>query len=536
MPTTTGLWGNMSLKRGHAAGFPALFPPRPLRQLRLLPLFLAASLLTTGSAGAGTEDITLRSLEGNIVLSGRLQGYDGEFYRMETAWGPLTIDGAGVMCDGPACPDLIAPRATIRIIGASGPGQSLMPGLMRSFATARGLSFRELPPGPGEAWAAQIIAPEGDEILADITFTAASPEAAQAAMASGAAELELSALPSRGADARPIALDAMVPVMAPGNPTPRLSTPALAAALAGTMRNWAEFGGPDMPVVLHALSPETDMGRALAEKLGAPIRADVLHEDMASLAEAVAKDPWALAITGKTGLGPAVIAPLTDSCGFPLLATPVSVKAEDYPLALPLYLVTPPRRLPLFAREFLEFLATPAANQAVAQAGYIDRAVEAAPMTADGLRLLNAIRGAGEDVSLADLKRLAEVMEGADRLSLTFRFEEGTSILTPSGQENLRHLARMIAAQQFPAKALILAGFSDGAGDAGANRALSHDRAARVVQDLAALAPDLRPEDLPRIEGFGEALPMACDETAIGRRLNRRVELWMVPDFKPEPL
>ncbi|WP_226933769.1 phosphate ABC transporter substrate-binding/OmpA family protein [Pseudogemmobacter faecipullorum] len=524
----------MSLIRGHATGFSARLAPLFPAMRRILMAALLTGLVTPGLARA--EDITLRSLEGNIVLPGRLQGYDGEFYRIETAWGPLTIDGSGVMCEGPACPDLVAPRAMLRIIGAEDPGLSLMPGLLRSFATARGLTFRDLEPGAGEAWAAQITSPAGDEVLADIAFTAASPEAARAALDSGAAEFELSALPSRGADARPIALDAMVPVMAPGNPTPRLSTPALAAALAGTARNWSEFGGPDMPVVLHALAPETDMGRALAERLGAPVKADVLHEDMASLAAAVAKDPWALAITGKTGVAPAMIAPLSDSCGFPLLPSPVSVKAGDYPLALPLYLVTPPRRLPLFAREFLEFLATPAANQAVAQAGYIDRAVEAAPMTADGLRLLNAIRGAGEDVTLEDLKRLAEVMEGADRLSLTFRFEEGTSILTASGQENLRHLARMIAAQQFPAKALILAGFSDGAGDAGANRALSRDRAARVVQDLAALAPDLRPEELPRIEGFGEALPMACDETVIGRRLNRRVELWLVPDFRPEPL
>ena len=30
---------------------------------------------------------------------------------------------------------------------------------------------------------------------------------------------------------------------------------------------------------------------------------------------------------------------------------------------------------------------------------------------------------------------------------------------------------------------------------------------------------------------FGEALPMACDETAVGRQLNRRDELWLRPDF-----
>ncbi len=209
------------------------------------------------------------------------------------------------------------------------------------------------------------------------------------------------------------------------------------------------------------------------------------------------------------------------------------MKAEDYPLALPLYLLTPPRRLPLLAREFLEFLSSPAGEAAVAAAGFIDRSVERAPMTQDGLRLINAIRGAGEDITLADLQRLAGVMDGADRLSLTFRFQEGTSILDASSQENLAHLARLIAAEGFPAQALILAGFSDGKGDARANAALSLERAQRVLSDLAALAPDLAPDQLPRVEGFGESLPMACDETAVGRRLNRRVELWVVPDFTP---
>jgi phosphate transport system substrate-binding protein len=286
-----------------------------------------------------------------------------------------------------------------------------------------------------------------------------------------------------------------------------------------------------MPLVLHAMAPDTDLGRALGDRLGIDIQAEVQHSDMASLAAAVARDPWALAITGRAEVGPARTLPLTDSCGFPLLGTSMAVKAEDYPLALPVYFLTPQRRLPLLAREFLDFLASPAAEQVVARAGFIDRATERAPMTQDGLRLINAIQGAGEDVTLADLKRLVALMDGADRLSLTFRFEDGGTVLTPSSQENIADLARLIASGGFAGEALVLAGFSDGSGAAEANLALSVERAARVLDELQAAAPDLRPEDLPRVEGFGEALPMACDETAAGRHLNRRVELWLVPDF-----
>ncbi|MBL9046437.1 MAG: OmpA family protein, partial [Tabrizicola sp.] len=92
-------------------------------------------------------------------------------------------------------------------------------------------------------------------------------------------------------------------------------------------------------------------------------------------------------------------------------------------------------------------------------------------------------------------------------------------------------LAQLIASGQFANERLVLAGFSDGSGAADANLALSIERAARVAQELAAIAPDLPLERLPVVDGFGEALPMACDETEIGRHLNRRVELWLLPDF-----
>jgi phosphate transport system substrate-binding protein len=186
-------------------------------------------------------------------------------------------------------------------------------------------------------------------------------------------------------------------------------------------------------------------------------------------------------------------------------------------------------------REFLDFLRTPQAQEVIAAAGYVDRSASRQPMTSDGLRLINAIQGAGEDVTLADLKGLVGLMDGADRLSLTFRFEDGSSTLDAHSRDNLVDLAQLIASGQFRGEKLLLAGFSDGSGDAAANRALSVERASRVAQELAVIAPDLSPEVLPTVEGFGEALPMACDETAVGRQLNRRVELWVLPDFPGQP-
>ncbi|MGL5010000.1 MAG: OmpA family protein [Paracoccaceae bacterium] len=483
--------------------------------------------------GAMAQDVTLTAREGGLQLDGVLQGFDGEFYRINTSYGPLTVDAQGVICEGPGCPDLTAPFASLRFVGAPDAGAALVPPLMAAFASQRGLTYELV---PGAAFAARVKDPVSGNALAEISFVPMLPDAAAEALVAGAAEFAVAAALNPDFGNRAMAMDALIPVMAADNPTPVISSRDLAAVLSGEITNWAPLGGPDMPIVLHALGPETDLQRALVARLGREIEAEVLHDDLATLARAVADDPYALAIIGQSQLGPARRLPLTDSCGFPLLPSALAVKAEDYPLSLPIYLLTPRRRLPLLAREFLEFLATPAAQEVIAAAGYVDRSPESQPMTADGLRLINAIQGAGEDVALADLKALVTVMTGADRVSLTFRFEDGSSALDANSQQNLADLAQLLEAGQFADKDLIFAGFSDGSGDAAANLALAAERAEGVAGALREAAPDLPPDRIPRVVAFGEVLPMACDTTTVGRGLNRRVEFWLRPKAIDTPL
>jgi phosphate transport system substrate-binding protein len=138
--------------------------------------------------------------------------------------------------------------------------------------------------------------------------------------------------------------------------------------------------------------------------------------------------------------------------------------------------------------------------------------------------------GAGDDVRLETLKQLANVMRDAERLSLTFRFEDGSSTLDANSRDNLTMLARMLATNAFRGEEVILVGFSDGSGNAEANLQLSESRAMAVLQSLTEKATDLPPDQpLPGVMAFGEALPMACDTTAAGRRANRRVEVWLRP-------
>ena len=492
-----------------------------------------AALVFSGPAGA--QDVTLTSRDGALSISGTLTAYDGEFFRISSAYGPLTIDGQAVLCEGPACPDLTAPKARIAITGALDAGAKLLPPLLAAFARSRGLTLQ---PGEPAVFSDRV----SGEALAEVSFVAAGPAASHDAVLSGAATMALASSTEPDLGSQSVALDAMVAIVASDNPTPRISTTDLARVLSGEVQNWDQVGGPDMPLILHGLTADSDVARALKARLGKNPVVLVVHESLAALALAVARDPWAIAITGRSVAGAAKVLPLTDSCGFPLLPTRLAVKAQDYPLTLPIFFLTPRHRLPLLAREFLEFLSTPEAQAAVAAAGYIDRSVERQPMTSDGLRLINAIKGAGPETTLEDLQRLVGAMDGTDRLSLTFRFEDGTNTLDAASQDNVADLAQMLEAGIFKGKLLTLAGFSDGQGSAQANLELSQGRADAVLGALKALVPGMPVEQLPAAQAFGEALPMACDAVAAGRRLNRRVEVWLKPAFvaanatdSPEP-
>lgn len=486
---------------------------------------LAAAVLAAPFAFA--QDATLSARDGGLSLSGDLLGFDGEFYRLRTEYGDLTVDAAAVICDGPACPDLAAPRADIRITGAEDAARRLLPPLLSAFARARGLTFAIQQTDQG--FTAQIDEPRSGQRLADVSFTPATPIDARKMIDNGFADLSVAALSSPEVNARVLAMEALVPLVARDNPVQRVRTSDLARALLGEVTNWRDLGGPDMPIVLHALNAESALQIAAEARLGQVIDGAVIHDSPADLAEAVARDPWALALSGVTVSGDARVLPITDSCDFPLPATALAVKAEDYPLSAHLYLLAPKRRLPLLAREFLEFLATDAAQAAVAASGFIDRRPTRMPLTGEGQRLLNAIRNAGPEVSLEELQRLAAAMTGAERLSLTFRFEDGSSQLDAASQDALAQLGRLIAARAFDGYALTFAGFSDGSGEAAVNLDLSRDRAQAVRAALAREAPDLGDTELPVVEAYGESLPIACDTTFAGRKANRRVELWLHP-------
>ncbi len=475
------------------------------------------------------QDVTLTSRDGTLSVAGEFRGFDGELYRVMTDYGLLTVDGEGVVCDGPACPDLTQFVARIRVAGEAAAGEGVLVPLLAAFAKARGFQIER------DGDTIELRETGTGRVVADFAFLPSDPPGAADALRQGTAEIALAATTEPDLNARTLGSEVLVATVAPDSPASVMATTDLARALAGEVDNWSVLGGQDRPLVIHALAGGTGFRRALEARLGQAVVAAQEHATLEELDAAVARDPWGLAVTAASSVRRARVLPLTDSCGFALQPAKSAVKAEDYPLTQPFYLLTPRRRLPLVAREFLDFLSTPAAGPAIAAAGLVDREAEQTDLLTDGLRLSNAIRAAGPEVTVEELQRLTHAMQGAVRLSLTFRFEDGARTLDPASRDNLADLLRLIEAGQFAQQELVFVGFSDGSGTAASNLALARDRADLLREDVAAALPDLVAEGVGlAVEAFGEALPIACDESPIGRKLNRRVEVWLRP-FKDTP-
>jgi outer membrane protein OmpA-like peptidoglycan-associated protein len=109
-----------------------------------------------------------------------------------------------------------------------------------------------------------------------------------------------------------------------------------------------------------------------------------------------------------------------------------------------------------------------------------------------------------------------------------FSFAPGKSEI---GTENFPLLHKIVSAiTEFKGAKIHIYGHTDGTGDAAKNLALSQQRAENVAKFLTQVGGV--PADAVDIEGYGKERPVASNDTADGRALNRRVEIVITPPGK----
>jgi outer membrane protein OmpA-like peptidoglycan-associated protein len=129
---------------------------------------------------------------------------------------------------------------------------------------------------------------------------------------------------------------------------------------------------------------------------------------------------------------------------------------------------------------------------------------------------------------LRDLRAQATDRGWVLSLGSEMLFDPGQASLKPGGRQSVERIAQ--ALQRHPERRIMVEGFTDSTGSEELNQRLSEQRAEAVRQALVqAGVPVYR----ITTRGYGEAMPIASNDTAAGRQLNRRVQIVLSPEGTP---
>jgi outer membrane protein OmpA-like peptidoglycan-associated protein len=149
----------------------------------------------------------------------------------------------------------------------------------------------------------------------------------------------------------------------------------------------------------------------------------------------------------------------------------------------------------------------------------VSEATQKLVASAEGVRVVNIrTTDATPDASTRALKTATQGKLDALLSQDVVEFDSASARLTEHGREVLDQVAPLLAAS--PASLCEIQGHTDAQGNPNANRELSYRRAIETKNYL--VNKGIAPERL-ETKGYGDTVPIASNETAEGRRKNRRI-------------
>lgn len=459
-----------------------------------------------------------------------------------------------------APPTAIPNNAAVRLAGSNIIGLGVIPPIANAWIRKIGLPAVRTE--PGQESEELIMLAEGAEgarrMRVEVKFhgTATGLEP----LLRGQADLWMAARPARDADLDPlrrrgmpnvpplasfqapgvenvIALDAIAIIIHPSNPLRKLSMAQIRDIFLGRTTDWSAVGGPSGPISVFAPDPASATFESLCTSVLGIATAQQCQQQLArlaappfksvdDLADTVSGNPAAIGWVGVVAKRNARAVQIETDCGSLHEPDAFSVKAEEYPLARRYLIYAPPNRpISPAAQDLLKFMLSQNGQAALRDAGGIDLLPGLANEDYASARLDlagNAMDGNRTRVRATDAQAFEDAIQDANRLSVTFRFREGTDTLDARAEADLARLVGLMQSPAYAKSQLVLIGFSAARGDYNANRTLSRDRAAAVRERLVAMGVTNVSST-----GVGPASPVACNGDNPTATLNQRVEAWV---------
>lgn len=445
------------------------FASLTLAALIVIPIFIfIAAKYKAPSGGATGEGVALR-LHGSNTIGGKLAPALAEaFLRKEGAANVRTTNGDKP--DEAKVSGLLPGNSSPTIIEISSHGSATAFADLIGKAADVGLSSRRIEPAE-----TQKLAPLGD-------MTSPSSE-------------------------HILGLDGIAVIVNRNNTIDALTREQVAKIFSGEITNWSQVQGPNAPIKVYARDDKSgtfDSFKSLVLEKSNLISNAVRFEDSVALSDAVAGDSNGIGFIGLPYIRDAKAIAISEGNAPPLMPNALTVSTEDYILSRRLYLYTPAHSTNIWVGKFLEFALSNAGQQIVGENGFVAQTVKSESTAV-------AANAPGE------YKRLTN---GAERVSLDFRFRRGGKDLDNKARLDLDRVVSFVADLKFSGQNILLFGFADDG--LGNDLEISRERAQLVAEQFKR-----RGIDPAVVTGFGSLIPVASSATDEGKEKNRRVELWL---------
>lgn len=418
-----------------------------------------------------------------------------------------------------------APDADLRIQGSNTIGANLGPALVAAMLAEHGLrDIHRVAAAPPNEHTIMGTDAQGREVRVDVAAHGsgtgfAALKAGQADVVASSrpikdrelVELErLGDLKSQAAE-HVIAIDGLAIILHPHNPLTALSTEQLAQVFSGQIKTWEALGGSGGGIHLYARDDQSGTWETFKELVltrGAHVLSPTAQrfESSEQLSDAVSQDPQAIGFIGLPYVRAAKAVAIVDGESQPMLPLDSLIASEDYPLSRRLFFYLPPGASNPWAKALIAFTQSAKGQAVVAHNGFVAQSVVAGHVAA------------GPHMP-ADYRKLTQQ---AQRLSVNFRFEEGSASLDNKARQDMLRVVDYLRAHAKLDKQVTLVGFGDVKDDPERAQLLSKLRAMAVRRELLKSGVILR-----EIRGYGAQMPVAANTEDEGRLKNRRVEVWV---------
>ncbi|MFJ4142543.1 substrate-binding domain-containing protein [Pseudomonas sp. NPDC089734] len=413
----------------------------------------------------------------------------------------------------------------LRIQGSNTINAQLGPALIEGLMHEQGLKSLQILPGaqPNEVRVTGVT-PAGQSVTAEVA--AHGSGTGFTALKAGRADIAASSRPIKDQEAleltslgnlkspegeQVIAIDGVAVILHPSNPLQQLTTAQLARLFSGEVQNWQEIGGRPGEVHLYARDEksgtyETFKELILARNDKSLSRHAKRFESSEQLSDEVSQDRNGIGFIGLPYVRKAKAVAIADGDSKPMLPTTSLIATEDYPLSRRLYLYQPPQAKRPWAQELVNFAQSPEGQAIVARNGFVAQTVQAMKV--------QATPRMPEDYQA--------LTRHAERLSVNFRFAQGSARLDNKAQLDLQRVVEYLKTHEKLNRSLTLVGFGDAKHDSERATLLSRLRAMAVRREL-----QKNRVSCCEILGFGDEMPVAANDADEGRIKNRRVEVWV---------